>query len=91
VITLRQLVLKLVVAAVIGTTGAIAGVGYGASDQPCDNNGCKSTTETVKPAGNSGGFTEESTQQNSTNSPNPNKLEEGPCTNPGGQTNCPHD
>jgi hypothetical protein len=81
---MRNLLLKLSVAAIMGASGAIAGVGYGASDQPCDNNGCK--TGTVKEAGESGGFTAE--QQNSPNSPNPNK--EGPCTNPGGQPNCPH-
>jgi hypothetical protein len=82
---MRNLLLKLVVAAVVGTTGAIAGVGYAGSDQPCDNNGCK--TGTVKDAGQSADFTAE--QQNSPNSPNPNK--QGECTNPGGQPNCPHD
>jgi hypothetical protein len=87
---MRQFLLKLVVAAVMGASAAVAGVGYASSDQPCDNPGCKEKTETVKDAGNSADFTEESTQQNSTNSPNPNKLEEGPCTNPGGQLNCPH-
>jgi hypothetical protein len=87
---MRNLLLKLSVAAIMGASGAIAGVGYAGSDQPCDNPGCKSKTETVKDAGNSADFTQESTQQNSENSPNPNKLEEGPCTNPGGQPNCPH-
>jgi hypothetical protein len=88
---MRHFLLKLVVAAIMGTSGAIAGIGYAASDQPCDNPGCKAKTATVKDAGNSADFTQESTQQNSTNSPNPNKLEEGPCTNPGGQPNCPHE
>jgi hypothetical protein len=81
---MRHLLPKLLVAAVVGTSGAIAGVGSAVSDQPCDNPGCK--TGTVKEAGNSGGFTAE--QQNSPNSPNPNK--QGECTNPGGQPNCPH-
>ena len=87
---MRQVLAKILIAAVLGGTGAIAGVGYAGSDQPCDNPGCKTTTETVKEAGASGGFTQESTQQNSPNSPNPNKQETGPCTNPGGQPNCPH-
>jgi hypothetical protein len=86
---MRQVVLKLVVAAVLGTTGAVAGVGYAVSDQPCTNPGCKTTTETVKQAGNSGGFTQENTQQNASTN-NPNKQTEGVCTNPGGQPNCPH-
>jgi hypothetical protein len=81
---MRPFMLKLVAAAIMGVSGAIAGVGYAGNDQPCSNNGCK--TETVKEAGESGGFTAD--QQNSPNSPNPNK--QGECTNPGGQPNCPH-
>ncbi len=73
---MRHVVLKLLLAAALGTTGALAGVGYAASDRPCDNPGCKTTTETVKEAGQSGGFTQENTQQNASTN-NPNKQTEG--------------
>jgi hypothetical protein len=91
----RRLITFLVLLGILGVLAAIgATMSLGASGT-C-NNGCKttSTTDTVKQAGNSGGFTQDSstTQQNSFNSPNPNKqtTTTGPCTNPGGQQNCPH-
>jgi hypothetical protein len=93
----RRLITLLVLLGILGVLAAIAATMSFGSPGPCTNNGCKttSTTETVKTAGNSGGFTQESdtTQQNSFNSPNPNKqtTTTGPCKNPGGQTNCPHD
>jgi hypothetical protein len=93
----RRLIAFLVLVGIVGVLAAIgATMSLGGSGGPCTNNGCKttSTTETVKQAGNSGGFTQVSstTQQNSFNSPKPNKqtTTTGPCTNPGGQTNCPH-
>ena len=83
----------LIVIAVLGVL--VASTAFGASSGPCSNNGCKTTetTDTVKQAGNSGGFTQESTtsQQSSFNSGNGNKATTttGPCLNPGGQPNCP--
>jgi hypothetical protein len=92
----RRLLALLVIVGIVGVLTAIgATISLGAPGT-CTNNGCKSTstTDTVKPAGSSGGFTQESstTQQNSFNSPNPNKqtTTTGPCLNPGGQENCPH-
>jgi hypothetical protein len=94
---MKRMILLMAFVLVLGVLTAIgAGTVLGGSGPPCTNNGCKTTadTTTVKDAGNSGGFTQESTttQQNSPNSPNPNKdtTESGPCTNPGGQPNCPH-
>ncbi|MCW2963002.1 MAG: hypothetical protein JWO17_254 [Actinomycetia bacterium] len=92
----RRLVAFLALLGILGVLAAIGATMSLGSSGSCTNNGCKttSTTETVKQAGNSGGFTQDSStvQQNSFNSPKPNKqtTTTGPCTNPGGQTNCPH-